>query len=199
MANIEDLDKFARQSAERANEISSEYSKSTSLIIDKLIIISLGTSSLMFTFIGVLYSSSREVSDLEFKYILLSIISFVLSATLLLLARWFPSLFRHSMAQKYYLGDLKNVDDEKLKLLNNNQLINSRTGKPFTEKEAKAYRLKLENNIAKIEKGIARSKKDEKNYHRLYRYTFLAGILFMVVGYGLAMVFSMGIVTLLNK
>ena len=49
MKIIDTLDKAARESAVRANEISSEYSINTSTIIDKLIVVPLGTSSLLFT------------------------------------------------------------------------------------------------------------------------------------------------------
>lgn len=192
------LDKSARESAVRANEISSEYSLNTSTVIDKLIVISLGTSSLLFTFIGVLYSTSKEVKELQFKFILFAIGCFVLASVLLLLARWFPGLYRHSMAQKYHLEDLKNVEIEKQKLLNNGQFINSQTGKPFTEKEAKAYASKLKKRISKIEEGISRSKKGEKNYHRSYRYSFIAGVAFIVIGYGMAGIFSIGIISILN-
>ena len=199
MEIIDTLDKAARESAVRANEISSEYSINTSTIIDKLIVISLGTSSLLFTFIGVLYSTNREVKELQFKFILFAIGCFVLSSILLLFARWFPSLYRHSMAQRYHQEDLKNVEIEKQKLLNNNQLINAQTSKQFTEKEAKSYKSKLKKQISKIEEGITRNKNREKNYHRLYRYSFIAGIALIVIGYGMAAIFSINIISILNK
>lgn len=199
MDNIDMLDKTARESAVRVNEISSEYSASTSTIIDKLIVISLGTSSLLFTFIGVLYSTSKEVKELQFKFTLLAIGCFILASTLLLLARWFPGLYRHSMAHKHHLEDLMNVETEKQKLLNNGQFINSQTGDPFTEKEAKSYSLKLKKRVSKLQEGIARSKDGEKSYHRLYRYSFVAGITLIVIGYGLTAVFSIGMISILNR
>lgn len=199
MDKIEILEKSARESAERANEISSEYSNNTGSIINKLIVIALGTSSLLFTFLGVLYSTNKEVRDLQFKFILFALIAFIVAAILLLLARYFPSLYRHSMAQKYHLEDKKLVEQEKLNLLNNNQLINSQTGSPFTAQEAESFRAKLNKRVGKIDKFIDQNKEKEKKYHELYRYSFLSGIILLIVGYIMATIFSVDIITVLNR
>lgn len=199
MERVEKLQDNAQTSASRANEISTEYTKNTNTVIDRLIFISLGTASLLFTFMGVLFSSSRDVKGLEFKYIFLAMIGYLVAAVLYLLAKWLPGFFRYAQAHSYYLQDLIEIENEKLKLLKSKSLVNSKTGRVFTTQEGKDFAVKLENNINTYQAQVDTNKHKERVSHFLYRYAFMGGIFMMLLSYISVMYFLVGMINIINN
>lgn len=187
-----------RGSAIRANEISTEYTNNLNTINGRVVVIAVGSASLLFTFIGVLFGSSRSTAGLEYKYVVLGIIAFLLSSGLLLANGWFASIFRFKMASKHNLMDRIATRKQEIYIAETNGIGTVR-GERLDSEESGAYLEKLKTGLEKMEKILGEVKKSEKFNQLLYRVSLLSGYLVLIAAYILTLIFFIGIINIVNK
>ncbi len=185
------------ESAARANELSTEYTKNLNAINGRVVVIAVGSASLLFTFIGVLFGSQRETSALEYKYVVLAVIGFLLSSGLLLASGWFASLFRFNMAMGHNLRNKIATRREEIQITETGQVAHS-NGAML---EPKDIELRLKTLKAGMENMHAASKKCQMAktiYQTLYRISLLSGYLVLIAAYSFTLVFFLGIIEMIN-
>ena len=197
-SRLRSLKATTRASAEVGNKLSEDYTKTVSSINGRVVVIAIGSASLLFTFIGILYGSSRDVASLEYKYVILAIAAFLLSSSLLLISGWFTSVYRHSMASKYYQGNLIDETKEEMRQGKANGVIDE-DGKFLGPSEVKKYMADFEALIAKLKIAKKQSKKDEVRNHLLYRVSLLLGYVVLLLGYIFTLLFFIGVINIINN
>lgn len=199
VAKLKSLGENVHASMVRGNDTSTEYRKTLTAINDKIILISIGSVSLLVTFIGILFSSDKSISDLEYQYIVIALITFLISVGLLLVSRWSASVYSYHTVHKYYLQDLKKRDSLELRILQTpGTNVNSETYEIYTSDEI-AERIKLyKNKLSEINKGITKNKKNEKFHDKLSKRLMIAGYVALGAAYIFTIIFFIGVIGVLN-
>lgn len=200
MAKLQKLNSDLHTSAIRGNETSAEYRKNLTAINDKLILIALGTDSLLITFIGILFNSEKDTSKLEFKFLVLGIIGFLLTVIALLLARWTNSMYTYNTVYKYYLQDMKARDKLELLIMETPGLnINSETYEIYNPEDLAERIKQFKTKLKRIDKQIKKNKSHETRYNKFSKLLMLLGYALMCASYLSTLYFLIGVIEKLNS
>lgn len=192
------LQQEARDSAERVNEVSTEYTNNLNVINGRVVVIAVGSASLLFTFIGVLFGSNRATSALEYRYVILAIVGFLLSSGLLLASGWFASLFRFNMVSRYNLEDRIHVRDEEIRISEAGRILKP-DGTLTSAEEIKKHTGLLKDGLEKMRIAIKKIEAAEKRSHILYRTSLIGGYAVLVSAYIFTLLFFIGVIDIINR
>lgn len=189
-----------KQSTIKLNEVSGNYRSTLSLIDEKLIYLSAGSISLFLTFLGILFNSSRNTSNLHYEFFFLSIFTFLVTIILLLVAKWLWSLYIFSIAHGHYLMNLKAKHETEVQMYRSGSTFidNQSYGQMSNEDIEKAAK-KTEAHIKKIEKQIKEDKAKEEKQTKQAKTLAILAYVSMVLGYVFATVFFIGLVDVMSK
>lgn len=200
MAKLQKLNSNLHASTIRGDETSAEYRKNLTAINDKLILIALGTDSLLITFIGILFNSEKDMSTLNFKFLVLGIIGFLLTVIALLLARWTNSMYTYNTVHKYYLQDMKAKDKLELLMMETPGLnINSETYEIYNPGDLAERIKQFKTKLKRIDMQIKENKRNETTYNKLSKILMLLGYVLMGVSYSSTLYFFVGVIEKLNS
>lgn len=173
-----------RNSVELVNSTSSEYRKTLSLIDEKIIFLSAGSISLLLTFLGLLFGSTRNLSSLHFIYIFISVIAFLITISLLLAARWLWALYLTRVTHGFYLENLKAKRETEVRLMRSGaQFINNVDYSNMTPDELGTSASNMEKYIKKLEKEIKSSKSMENKIMTRAKALAIFAYVFMLLAY----------------
>lgn len=181
------------------NETSGEYRKALAAIDDKLIYLSAGSISLLLTFVGILFSSNRNVSALNFWFVIAAVISLLLSIVTLLTSRWLWSLYIFSLVHGNYLKSLKDKHTAELEILKVYPNLVKDDLSPYTPEELTVMIKKSGEQIILFEKHIKSDESKESYHMRAAKISAIAGYGLLVLSYALATLFFVGVIRLLMK
>lgn len=199
VAQAKKNDENLKSSAVKFNEISSDYRNTLSLIDEKLIFLSAGSISLLLTFLGILFNSTRNSASLHYVFVFISIFAFLATIILLLLARYLWSLFIISIAHGHYLKNMKAKYETEVKMMRSGgQIISDTDYSQMSQDDIEKSAKKIEKHIKDIENQIKKSGKREKIYSKRAKTSAILAYGTMISAYIFATLFFGGVVDILN-
>lgn len=196
--NLTKLSKDARQATVELNQSSAAYRETLSAVNDKLILISLGSVSLLLTFVGVLFSSSRNVAPLNFIYLTVAVILLICSSIALLVSRYYMTKFVFTIRFKFYIQADRDRLKSELKLAQLQDRGITTDHKLMTQKEINKFREDLAGSIELREAEATKSKNKEDFYDKLQKTINILGYLLLFAGYILVLIFFIGVFRILK-
>jgi len=187
----------ARESAERGNDVSSEYAKNMNAINSKIVLLALGTASLLMTFLGILFASDNDVSRLEYKYILLALCAFLATSALLLLYSWFVSMFRFLAAAGYHYADRAAVAGEEITIATENG-ITDEDGSLLTDQARADHIAEQVSAHDQIQRQSVNSLKWSERHNQFSIVALLLAYALLITAYVFTALFFVGVVDILN-
>lgn len=201
IANTVDTASKQVQEEMRNHNIFSELYRETLKSIDeKIILLAAGSISLLLTFMGILFNSSRNVTHLRYYFVVAAITSWLLSIILLLLSKWYEATYLSLSVHGHYLGALGRKTKAEIEMYKSYpNLVSADTLENFTDQELVKIVKNGEENYELIQNTSKRTAKRESFYDKLNKISRLSGHLLFVIGYILAIVFFLGVMNLMKS
>lgn len=197
---LESSRKYLEDSSARANEASSQYREILSSINDRVILLAAGSLSLLLTFLGILVSRDDKLPNLEYKYIFIASVLFLITMVLLFISKWLQALYVFKINHYYYLKDRKLENDTNIKIAETSpaQIADKNTGRPMKA----AVLAELVQKMKSVQKGIDNKIKDDKTKSTLYlkasKYVPLVAYILLTLGYASTLYFFIGVINFIN-
>lgn len=196
---LESQSTHLRNNTELLNQTSADYRSNLIAINDKIIVVSIGSASLFITFLGVIFNSDKDISSLQYKHFVISIVAFISSCILLLVSRWLNSMYIFSTVHKYYLQAAKAEAKTKIKIINNSPTgINRDTFEPFSDSEINEEVDDGAEFVSEVDTQISKDEKREQVYDALSSISMWISYGLLVVAYVAALFFFSGILSIMN-
>lgn len=202
---IKELNDLAYSDSEKLNELSAEYRKVMHSIGDRLIVLAAGSITLELTFIGVLYSSARNSSALEYKLILISMILFLISIVIVLTSKWTSSVKLYYQGAVYYYQTIVDLEKAKTGNINLTKIEDYSLGKSpeFRDylKSSDVYqnKTKLMLPVEMMVEELNKIKGKVRTYTHLSKWSSVIAWVCFVLGYIFALGFFIGVMLALNS
>lgn len=187
----------AYESSLRGNEVSTEYVKTMNTINSRVVLMALGSASLLITFLGILFNVNRDVSHLDYTFVVISVVCFIVCSALLLFYNWLVVMFRFGGAASFHRKDRVAVIDQETTIAKENGLFD-KTREPLAKNEVAAYLKELSTSKAKLEKQIVHDEKWTKMYYVLSVSFLPVAYCFIIAGYLFSLLFFLGVIELLS-
>jgi hypothetical protein len=198
--NVEDRSNSAREATLRLNEMSDQYRSTMLSINDKVILLSAGSISLLLTFLGILFNAKQDVSGLKYWFALPAACTWVLSIIFLLISRWNQSLYLFSLVHGHYLTALMNKTQSEIDLYEvYPNLVKPKSLERYSKEEITKIVKKGKNQFKMIEEQSKKTKDKETFHNKLNKLFTFFGHLTFVAGYVFAILFFLGVISLLTK
>ncbi len=196
---VDSASKQVQEEMKNHNTFSELYRSTVKSIDEKIILLSAGSISLLLTFVGILFNSTRDVTHLHYYFVVVAITSWLISIILLLLSRWYEATYLSHSVHVHYLGALERKTKAEIELYKNYpNIVSADTLENFTDQELVKIVKDGERQYKLTQDATKRTKKKESLYDRLSKAARLVGLLLFVVGYILASIFFLGVLNLMK-
>ncbi len=196
---VDSASKQVQEEIKNHNTFSELYRSTLKSIDDKIILLSAGSISLLLTFIGILFNSSRDVTHLHYYFVVAAVSSWLVSIILLLLSRWHEVTYLSHTVHGHYLIALKKKTKAEIELYKNYpNIVSSDTLENFTSQELVKITKDGELHYKLIKDSAEKTKKKESLYDRLNKIFRLGGYFLFIAGYIQAIIFFLGVLSLMK-
>jgi hypothetical protein len=196
---VESTSKQVQDEIKNHNTYSEVYRNTVRTIDDKIILLSAGSISLLLTFIGILFNSTRDVSQLHYYFVVAAITSWLISIILLLLSRWNEVLYLTHSVHINYLSALERKTKAEIKFYKAYpNIVSEDTLERFTDQELNKIVKDGEDYYNLIKDNAKKTTKKESMHDKLNKIFRLSGHLLFVVGFMLATLFFFGVLNLMR-
>ncbi len=196
---VESASKQVQEEIKNHNTFSELYRNTVKTIDDKIIPLSAGSISLLLTFIGILFNSTRDVSHLHYYFVVAAITSWLVSIILLLLSRWNEATYLSHSVHGHYLNALERKTKAEIEFYKAYpNIVSADTLERFTNQELSKIVKDGENQYKLIKDTAKKTTKKESLHDKLNKIFRLSGHLLFVVGYILATIFFIGVLGLMK-
>lgn len=196
---VESASKQVQQEIINHNTFSELYRDTVKSIDDKIILLSAGSISLLLTFVGILFSSARDVTHLDYCFVIAAITSWLVSIILLLLSRWGEAIYLSHSIHGHYLSALERKTKAEIEFYKAYpNVVSADTFERFTDQELNKIVKDGENHFKLIKDSAKENNKKESHYDKLSKIFRLSGHASFVVGYMLATLFFLGVLDLMR-
>lgn len=196
---VDAASKQVQEEMKNHNIFSELYRETVKSIDEKIILLSAGSISLLLTFMGILFNSSRDVTHLRYYFVVAAITSWVLSIILLLLSRWYEVTYLSLSVHGHYLSALGRKTKAEIEMYKSYpNLVSADTLENFTDQELVKIVKDGEENYKLIQDTSKKTKKRESFYDKLNKISRISGHVLFIVGYILATVFFLGVFSLMK-
>lgn len=196
---VESASKQVQEEAKNHNTFSELYRNTVKSIDDKIILLSAGSISLLLTFVGILFNSSRDVTHLRYYFVVAAITTWLISIILLLLSRWYEATYLSHSVHGHYLSAMERKTKAEIAFYKAYpNIVSADTLERFTDQELSKIVKDGENHYKLIKDTAEKTSKQESLYDKLNNIFRLCGHLLFVVGYILAIVFFLGVLSLMK-
>ncbi len=201
IANTVDVaSKQVQEEMKNHNIFSELYRETVKSIDEKIILLSAGSISLLLTFMGILFNSSRDVTHLHYYFVVAAITSWLLSIILLLLSRWYEATYLSLSVHGHYLGALGRKTKAEIEMYKSYpNLVSAVTLENFTDQELVKIVKDGEENYELIQDTSKKTEKKESIYDKLNKIFRISGHVLFIVGYILATVFFLSVFSLMKN
>jgi len=197
---VDSASKQVQEEMKNHNTFSELYRSTVKSIDEKVILLSAGSISLLLTFIGILFNSTRDVTHLHYYSVVAAISSWLLSIILLLLSRWYEATYLSHGVHGHYLSALERKTKAEIELYKSYpNIVSADTLENFTDQELVKIVKDGERQYKLIKDTAKKTKKKESLYDKLNKIFRLSGHLLFVIGYILAIIFFLGVLNLMKN
>lgn len=197
--SVDSASKQVQEEMKNHNIFSDLYRKTVRSIDDKIILLSAGSISLLLTFIGILFNSTRDVTHLSYEFVIAAITSWIMSIILLLLSRWNEASYLSYSVHGHYLSALERKTKAEIEFYKAYpNIVSADTLERFTNEELKSIVKDGENQYKLIKNTAKKTSKKESFFDKLGTIFRLCGHLLFIAGYILATIFFLGVIDLMK-
>ncbi|CAN5368070.1 hypothetical protein BH09PAT4_BH09PAT4_05480 [soil metagenome] len=197
---VDAASKQVQEEMKNHNIFSELYRETVKSIDEKIILLGAGSISLLLTFMGILFNSSRDVTHLRYYFVIAAITSWLFSIILLLLSRWYEATYLSLSVHGHYLGALGRKTKAEIKMYKSYpNLVSADTLENFTAQELVKIVKDGEENYKLIQDTSKKTEKRESFYDKLNKISRISGHALFIVGYILATVFFLGVFSLMKS
>lgn len=181
------------------NNKSAEYRLSVSQVNDKIILLSGGSVSLLLTFTGVLFGSNKDTSDLNYKFLVLSLVAFTTTMTLLLISKWCRSIYVFKMVAGHYLENKKEMRETELKIASLSSSLYGQDNKLMSKAAISKFKTELKKDIKRHTEKIEKNNQQVNYYDKSALVNNVLGLVMIVVAYTAAIIFFLSVIKVMNR
>lgn len=198
--NVESASKKVQEEIVNHNTFSELYRATVKSIDEKVILLSAGSISLSLTFVGILFNSTRDVSRLDYTFLILSITVWLISIVTLLLSRWIEATYLATSVHGHYLNALERKTKAEIEFYKAYpNIISSDTLQRFTDQELDRVIKDGEDHYKLVNDSVKKYSEKESLYEKLHKGFRLSGHILFVAGYCLAFMFFLGVIRVMSS